>query len=555
MSLDTHVDVQIKINSTGGVTRLGFGTIAMPSYKGALFGNAKSLTFARLSDAIAAGFPADSAEGQFLSRVFAQSPRVKTAKLLKCANAPTLAFALALVEAGLFTYAANIAGETVTPTEISYTGLADLDFVDADVTVGTDTIHEVGHGMVTGQSICRLKNVGGALPTGLAADTDVWPIRVDDDNYKLATTKANALAGVAIDITAAAGGGVHTLLRQANDVIIANLVDQAQAVVGKNYTAVQVPGAGDTDTMTFTGDAAGDFFTIEVLDSSKLKITTTTADPGIVADLTAAAIADPDWYWLYTSNPSKAIVDVVDAWIEATPFKVYVPDTSDGDVENTAPAGATDVAAETAAKVLKSTHLIFHRKPAEMVGAGVAAVVAWRNPGSWTLAYQTIVGATADDFTATQFVNLDGKRCSYYKAEGGVPFVWEGMVGNLDYGFLDVKVALDFVLDGLQKAGFSYLKARSVAGKVAYTDADIRGLISALESFIKLCTTDQYKLVAPGTPGDPNDPEPTVTVPSVADIEATSPASIVARDLPNIEVNFRLQTAVHTVGVTVNVSK
>lgn len=82
-------------------------------------------------------------------------------------------------------------------------------FVDGDVTVGTDNINEGTHGRATGDK-CQLTSTG-TLPTGLSEDTDYFIVKVDADNFKLATSYDNAIAGTVIDITAAAGGGTHTI--------------------------------------------------------------------------------------------------------------------------------------------------------------------------------------------------------------------------------------------------------------------------------------------------------------------------------------------------------
>lgn len=82
-------------------------------------------------------------------------------------------------------------------------------FADADVNTTNDTITEASHGYKTGLKVA-LTNSGGALPTGLSA-TDYYVIRVDDNTIKLASSQANALAGTAVNITAASGGGTHTL--------------------------------------------------------------------------------------------------------------------------------------------------------------------------------------------------------------------------------------------------------------------------------------------------------------------------------------------------------
>lgn len=51
-----------------------------------------------------------------------------------------------------------------------------------------------------------VSNSGGALPTGLSANTVYFVIKIDSSNFKLATTLANANASTAIDITGAGSG-------------------------------------------------------------------------------------------------------------------------------------------------------------------------------------------------------------------------------------------------------------------------------------------------------------------------------------------------------------
>jgi hypothetical protein len=84
-----------------------------------------------------------------------------------------------------------------------------FDFVDGDVTVAADTIDEVAHGIDTGTPV-RLTTTG-TLPAGLSLLTNYYVISASADTIQLATTKANAHIGTNIDITAAAGGGTHTL--------------------------------------------------------------------------------------------------------------------------------------------------------------------------------------------------------------------------------------------------------------------------------------------------------------------------------------------------------
>jgi len=97
-----------------------------------------------------------------------------------------------------------------------------FDFVDGDVIVAADTITEATHGLDTGLPI-QLSTTG-TLPSGLTAATTYYVIRVDANTISLATTYANAVAGTAIDITAAAGGGTHTLTSRRTNLLYLELV-------------------------------------------------------------------------------------------------------------------------------------------------------------------------------------------------------------------------------------------------------------------------------------------------------------------------------------------
>jgi hypothetical protein len=78
-------------------------------------------------------------------------------------------------------------------------------------TAATDVCNAVAHSLLTGDAV-QATNAGGGLPTGLSAGVTYYVIRVDADNFKLATTPANATAGTAIDITGA-GTGTQTVCK------------------------------------------------------------------------------------------------------------------------------------------------------------------------------------------------------------------------------------------------------------------------------------------------------------------------------------------------------
>jgi hypothetical protein len=74
----------------------------------------------------------------------------------------------------------------------------------------TDELTIVGHRLATERGPCRLLNEGGALPAGLAAETNYFVIAVDADTVKLATSVDDARAGNAVAFSDN-GTGTHRL--------------------------------------------------------------------------------------------------------------------------------------------------------------------------------------------------------------------------------------------------------------------------------------------------------------------------------------------------------
>lgn len=113
-------------------------------------------------------------------------------------------------------------------------------FADTDVDVGADQITISAHGYRTGLKVAL--TTSGALPTGLSA-TDYYVILNDGNTIQLATSAANAAAGTAVNITAAAGGGTHTLTPAAADM---DLILQG-SVDGTNFfnlVTTEITGTG-----------------------------------------------------------------------------------------------------------------------------------------------------------------------------------------------------------------------------------------------------------------------------------------------------------------------
>lgn len=548
MSLDQHIDVTLVVNNAG-VTGQGFGTIARISWQ-APWTDA-SRTYRRASDAVNDGFASDSPEVLFLSSVFRQSPKPATAKILRGTRPPTIQYTMSATPVATKAYAIGVTGQGVTPRTSSVTSdssptaakihnaiVTDLNttvgknftaafaadaFADFTYTVpvfGNGQLHAVAHGRQTGSGPIQLLNSGGAQPGGTLLLTNYWLIRVGPDDLKLATSLANALAGTSVTLSDA-GTGTQTIQHQAGTL---------------NPSA----------PFTVTANTAGAYFALAVANTSILSVAQTHSDPGIASDLNDAVTADSDWYYLSIGATSSAINLAALAWVEGQPFKTMMAETQDSACENSA-VGSGDVMDLWKGFSYKRSVLGYHRKPAEMWTDGWTAGDAALPVGKWTPAYKTVIGASADSFTATQTTNLDAKRGSYYKSEAGTSLSWEGKVSNTSYGFFDVTVALDFVLQLIQLKAFSLLKSLP---KLPYTDEGIAAMTGAVGGAIDICKSNDRQIVAPGIPGDPNDPEPSVSFPLVRNID---PGDRSTRVLPPGDVFFRLQSAMHKVDINLTV--
>jgi hypothetical protein len=123
------------------------------------------------------------------------------------------------------------------------------------VTAATDSVAATGHGLATGDGPVVITSSTGAIPAGLVAGQHYWVIAADANTLKLARTKADAVAGTAVDITDA-GGGTLVLEGVRGKSRLFLLVEAASEFrvvvgdyVGKTFTA-------DNLTEEFTAGAA-----------------------------------------------------------------------------------------------------------------------------------------------------------------------------------------------------------------------------------------------------------------------------------------------------------
>ncbi len=512
---------------TVGVQRAGFGLINLVSYNAAW--SERHREYSGLAE-VAVDFPSSTGPEQLAAAaIFSQDPSPEKMFISRGANKPTMVYTISLVTPVVGSaYELTAAGDGATTTDISVTPAADLVFTAENV---SNVMTSVAHGLSTGDGPWPLTNAGGALPTGTAADTPYWIIELTDDTFQIAASLADALALTPVNFTTD-GTGIHTLRRATNDAAIIGLVSKLNAVPGKNFTAARVAGGGDTDTMTVTASAPGEWFSIEV-DFNKFVSYISHADPGIAADLLAINTEDSSWYELLTVYNSNAMVIAADAWVAANK-KIYVFDTPNTvSVNGAVGGGGQDTIDNIKTLARARTMGAFHPSPASMLAAAWSADVLPLDPGSETWKFRRLTGPAPVNLTSTQRANLRAKYGNSYETVAGLNITFEGQTGDGD--FLDIQRGLDWLEDDMTKRVFEALASNN---KIPFTDGGIAIIEAQVRASLKEATA--RGIIA-------TDPAFTVTVPRAASISAANKA---ARLLPDIKFTATLAGAVHKVVIT-----
>lgn len=316
-----------------------------------------------------------------------------------------------------------------------------------------------------------------------------------------------------------------------NDEIISALVTALNAVVGNNYLAAIVAGASDTDHLTVTADAVGNWFSLEVVDATQLTSKMTHADPGIATDLAAIQLESDEWYCLHTLYNSEAYVLAAAAWIE-TQKKIYVFDVP----ENSALVEATgfgDTLDEVFDDGYTRTMGGYHPEPAAMFSAAWMGRVLPIDPGGVTWKFKTLAGVSPVELTGANKTKLRDRNANSYERIAGRSITWEGTSASGE--FLDVKRDLDWLEDDMLKSVFGALTGQN---KIPYTDAGVGIVENEVKGSLR-------RAVRKGVLAA--DPAPVVTVPLVADVSTADKA---LRVLPDVLFSGTLAGAIHKVTIS-----
>lgn len=520
-SLSDHVSLTISADAIG-VSRAGFGIPLILSVN-ATFPE-RYRTYTDLPGLADDGFATTSPEYLAASALFSQNPHPETIAVGRAVGQPTQRYQINVSSVGTgYTYGVNVLGQGVTATTVSFTALASLSFTALNA---GDVFTATAHGMTTGDGPYRM--TGMSLPAGTAVDTNYWIIVLTADTFQIADTKAHALAST---VTTISGDGSGSLVRGLNDTICAQLVQGLNDVVGKNFTATQTTGAGETDYVVVTANAAGNWFSLEVSDVSLLKIAQTHAEPAtaLATDLAAITNESDDWYGLITLYNSDAYVLAAAAWIQ-TVKKIYLADVSDSETATLAITGS-DLADDLHTLAYSRSSAVYHPSPAAMLAANWYGTRLPYDPGSEDWKFASPSGVAPVSSTSTHRTNLRAKKANTLQAQGGRNIMWEGTTA--DGGFIDNIRGLDWLEDDMLTGVFGAMVA---AVKIPFTNAGIALIVNEVRA--SLSRAETAGIIDSGW---------VVTYPKAADI---SSANKVLRILPDIKFSATLAGAIHKVRIS-----
>ena len=350
----------------------------------------------------------------------------------------------------------------------------------------------------------------------------IIPIAANSRDYVI-KVKGKGVTTTTVTFTSDASGTVAEA--------VAGIVTALNAVVGKNYTAVDTA----STSVVVTATAAGDWFSLEVVDVTVMSIAQTHADPGVATDLTAIALETDAWYMLYTLYNSNAYVLAAAAYIEAVK-KMYIADVSDS-ASVTAAVGGSDTLDDIATLTYTRTAGIYHPAPGDMNGAAWLGRVLPTDPGAATWKFKRLAGVNPTTLTSTYRTNLVAKNANFYETVAGINMMSE--VTRADGDFIDVTRNLDWLDDDMRTSVFAALVGNDI---IPFTDEGIAVIEAEIRGSLGRAVTRGVLT---------NNPAPVVSVPKAADVDS---ADKLDRLLPDLSWSATLAGAVHKTDIDGTVS-
>lgn len=314
--------------------------------------------------------------------------------------------------------------------------------------------------------------------------------------------------------------------------ICAGVLAALNGTTGRNFTAT-----GGVTNVVVTGNAAGEWFWLEVLDPNDFTIVEDHVDPGIATDLAAIAQASDQWYCLNTTGNSDALVKAAAAWVNSNE-KIYLFDVVESEAVLEAADGTQGTLDDIDTLAYNRVCGWHHPRAAEMLAGSITGKLLAYDPGSAVAYGKNLAGVAAQTLTSTQRGYLTDRNANFYETVAGTGRTYDGSVGGA-YGFIDVTRNIDYMENLVQTRAYEAMVGAPVLpfddDGIAIVQAAVLGAMQELVA-MKILRAN---------------PKPVVTVPKVVDVSTSDKAQ---RILRNVKFSGELAGAIQNIRYTGSVT-
>lgn len=172
-------------------------------------------------------------------------------------------------------------------------------FTNNEVDITLDTIRVPNHGYLVGDNFDL--TTAGTLPTGLSITTAYYVIVKDSSTIQVATSRANAIAGTAVDLTGITGAltVVHTINVNALGTLKSGVIIPKNHVIINSVVVQTVPptALATTGTIAVQALAANDILTASAISGAPWS--------GVTIPIKATPISETASTWIVMTSDSE----------------------------------------------------------------------------------------------------------------------------------------------------------------------------------------------------------------------------------------------------------
>lgn len=246
------------------------------------------------------------------------------------------------------------------------------------------------------------------------------------------------------------------------------------AVINADGT-IPVTASVSVNNLVLTADTAGvDFFVSVANRGLWASINdTSTARASLDADLSAIAIADPNFYGLLLTRNCHLDQVAAATWVESRKRVFFTSAINYGAINSTLDnlaSNATNLFGLLKAAGRKRTAAVFAYRDAEHPGAALLGRLMPKTPGTYTAKYKQLTGVTAEQLTDTEQANVEANNGNHYQTVNSVDILSPGIASAGKPYWIDSVILTDWLTARIAEEIFAAFLFNE---KIPYTDEGI----------------------------------------------------------------------------------